>query len=217
MSDLEHKAPIEFINPLQGDTPPKDNHYRVSGKEYPSMGLVYDAVRTLLKHIGEDDSREGLKNTPLRVAKALTEMTEGYGQDPAKILSTVFTETYDEMVVLKGIQFNSLCEHHMLVFAGEVDIGYLPFQKVVGLSKLARLVDCFSKRLQVQERMTREIADSIMTHLQCRGVGVVVRASHSCISCRGVKKPGSVMITSTLLGAIRHDHSARMEFINLCK
>lgn len=175
-----------------------------------------DAVTRLLQFIGEDPSRQGLRETPARVCRALRSMTEGYGESPEAILGTVFEESYDEIVVLRDIPFASLCEHHMLVFTGTADIGYLPGPKgVVGLSKLARLVDCFAKRLSVQEKMTRQIAEAIRDHLQAKGVAVVVRAQHSCMSCRGIKKPGSTMLTSSCLGVFRDNPAARAEFFAL--
>ncbi len=192
-------------------------YYRQGDKEYPSSPIVRDAIKVLLEHIGEDPKRQGLKDTPQRVAKALIEMTEGYRQSPKEILSTVFEENYDELVMLKNIPFVSLCEHHLLPFTGECDIGYISQKKVVGLSKLARLVDCFSKRLQVQERLTKQIADSIMEYLQPLGVAVVVKAQHSCMSCRGVMKSGSIMVTSVMLGVFREEGSARSEFLSLSK
>lgn len=175
-----------------------------------------DAVVRLLEFIGENPKREGLVETPGRVTRAYKEMTSGYQEDPKQILSKVFDEQYDEVVILKGCPFTSLCEHHLLSFTGTVDVGYLP-GKVVGLSKLARLVECFSKRLQVQERMTKQIADALSEHLQARGVAVVVKANHSCMACRGVKKPGTLMITSSMLGAFRDKPEARAEFLNLCR
>lgn len=192
-------------------------YYKVGEKIMPSKPLVEQAVRILLQHVGEDPDREGLKGTPDRVYRAWKEMTAGYAEDPAVILSRVFEESYDEVVVVKDIPFNSICEHHALPFIGTADIGYLPDGKVVGLSKLARLVDCFSRRLQIQEKMTRQIADSIQTHLNAKGVAVVVRASHSCMGCRGVKKPGTVMVTSCMLGVFREKPEARAEVLSLMK
>lgn len=174
------------------------------------------AVATLLKWVGQDPARDGLRGTPGRVARALREMTAGYSEDPAAILGTVFSETYDEVVVVRGIAFTSLCEHHLLPFTGTADVAYIP-GKVVGLSKLARLVDCFSRRLQVQERMTRQVAEAIAQHLDAVGVAVVVRAMHSCMACRGVRKAGAEMVTSAMLGAFRTDRAARAEFLALCR
>jgi GTP cyclohydrolase I len=150
------------------------------------------------------------------VVKALREMTAGYKDDPAVVLGKTFEETYDELILLKDIPFTSLCEHHLLPFTGTVDVGYIP-GKVVGLSKLARLVDCFAKRLQMQERLTRQIGEALEQHLEARGVGVVVRGQHSCMACRGVRKSGSTMITSVMLGALRENSSARAEFLALCR
>lgn len=173
-----------------------------------------DAVRRLLIHIGEDPDREGLVETPRRVVKALSEMTCGYYEDPAVVLGTTFDEQSDELVAVTGIEFVSLCEHHLLPFIGQASIGYLPGARVVGLSKLGRIVDTYARRLQVQERMTTQIADAIMTHLEPRGVGVVLRAQHSCMSCRGVQKT-STMVTSAMLGDFRDNPQLRAEFLGL--
>jgi len=175
-----------------------------------------EAVATLLRYIGEDPLREGLADTPARVAKAWREMTSGYREDPAEILSRTFEETSDELIILSGISFYSTCEHHMLPFYGTACVGYLP-GKVVGISKLARLVNCFAQRLQIQERMTRQIADAIETHLDARGVGVVIRAHHLCMGCRGVHQQDTDMITSAMLGKLRTDATSRSEFLRLCK
>lgn len=175
-----------------------------------------EAVETLLRYLGEDPKRDGLLKTPERVVRALVEMTAGYREDPKTILGTVFEETYDEVIILKDIPFTSLCEHHLAIFTGTVDIGYIP-GKVVGLSKLARLVDCFARRLQIQEKLTRQIADEINNHLQAKGVAVIVRANHTCMSCRGVKKHGATMITSAMYGAFRDTPAARAEFLELCR
>lgn len=176
-----------------------------------------DAVVRLLEHIGEDPNRDGLVDTPGRVVKALTEMTVGYHEDPAAILATTFDEKSDEMVIVRGVEFTSMCEHHMLPFTGTVSLGYLPGERVVGLSKLARLVECYARRLQVQERMTAEIAEAIQTHLGATGVGVVVTARHSCMGCRGVKKPTAEMVTSAMLGSLRSEPAARAEFLHLTR
>lgn len=173
-----------------------------------------DSVATILRFIGEDPDRDGLLDTPARVVRAWREMTAGYAEDPAEILGTTFDEACDEVVVLSGISFYSTCEHHMLPFYGRASVGYLP-GKVVGISKLARLVNCFARRLQIQERMTRQIAESIETHLEARGVAVVIRAHHLCMGCRGVKQPDSDLITSAMRGVFRSDAVARSEFLKL--
>jgi len=174
------------------------------------------AVATLLRYIGEQPERDGLRDTPARVVKAWREMTAGYAEDPAEILSRTFDESSDELVILRGISFYSTCEHHLLPFYGQAVVGYLP-GKVVGISKLARLVECFAKRLQVQERMTRQIAEAVETHLEARGVGVVLRAHHLCMGCRGVRQEETEMVTSSMLGTLRTDATSRAEFLRLCR
>lgn len=174
-----------------------------------------EAVRHLLLGVGEDPTREGLQETPSRVVRALQELTEGYRMDPAKLLATRFTShSYDELVVVRDIPFWSLCEHHMLPFHGAVTIGYVPNGHVVGLSKLARLVHCYARRLQIQEQMTEQIANALDLALQPRGVGVIVRARHLCMEMRGVKAPGETL-TSFLTGVLREDARARAEFMAL--
>ncbi len=174
-----------------------------------------DAVRQLLSWVGEDPDRDGLKDTPDRVVRALQEMTQGYNENPAEILSKTFEdEETDEMIVLRGVQFYSLCEHHMLGFSGTVAVGYIPRgNRVVGISKLARLVDCFARRLQIQERLTRQIAGAVQEHLDPLGVGVVVRAHHSCMGCRGARQGGSELVTSSMLGSMMDLPVARAEFL----
>lgn len=185
-----------------------------AGDEQPAE----DGVVRLLQAIGEDPTREGLRDTPSRVVRALTEMTAGRYEDPAAILATTFDgENYDSMVVLRNIEFTSLCEHHLLPFTGTADVGYIADGNVVGLSKLARLVECFARRPQLQERMTQQIANALNEHLTPKGVGVVVRAHHSCMGCRGVRKPGAEMVTSTLLGYMRVSPEARAEFMRLAE
>lgn len=176
---------------------------------------AHDAVRFLLGHMGEDPGREGLHETPRRVVSALREMTSGYRDDPATILACTFDgDGYDQMIVCRGVDFVSLCEHHLLPFVGICDVGYLPGDgRVVGLSKMARLVECFARRFQVQERMTQQIASAMDDHLRPAGVGVIVRASHACMACRGVRKANAEMVTSAMLGAFRDDPSARAEFL----
>lgn len=172
-------------------------------------------MRDLLAFIGEDPDREGLIDTPARVARALWEMTRGTQVDVAELLGRQFQHNgYDGMVVVTGVEFVSLCEHHLLPFTGTATVGYIPSPThVVGLSKLARVVDAFARRLQLQEQMTNQIADALVTHLEPVGVGVILRASHACMSCRGVRKPGAEMITSTLRGAMLDKPEARAEFM----
>jgi GTP cyclohydrolase I len=174
-----------------------------------------DAVVRLLEFIGEDPGRPGLTDTPGRVIRSFAEMTAGYGVDVAELLSRTFDDRCDEMVLVRDIDFTSLCEHHLLPFTGVASVGYVPGERVVGLSKIARLVDVYARRLQVQERMTVEIAAALDLHLSPRGVGVVVRARHSCMGCRGVRKPSAEMVTSALLGVFRDKPEARSEFLAL--
>ena len=173
-----------------------------------------DAVTRLLQYIGEDPTRDGLVDTPKRVIKALGEMTSGYHQDPRKILGRVFEMDTDEMVVLSGIRFTSLCEHHMLPFTGVATIGYIPNGKVVGISKLARVTETFARRLQIQERMTKQIAEAIQETLNPFGVGVVLKAHHECMGCRGVLQPDAKMVTSAMFGAMRNLSETRQEFMS---
>ena len=175
------------------------------------------AVRTLLRYSGEDADREGLLETPARVVRAFDEYFSGYAQDPYDILKKTFEETdgYDEMVVLKGVTFNSHCEHHMAPIVGRVHIGYLPDRRVVGISKLARIVDVYARRLQIQEKMTAQIADTLAAVIQPRGVGVVVEAVHHCMTTRGIHKQGVLMVTSRMLGTFRSDPKTRREFLNM--
>lgn len=175
-----------------------------------------DAVTRLLEYIGEDTSRAGLKGTPERVCRAMQEMTSGYEQDPDDILSKVFPSDHDELIISTGIRFTSMCEHHMLPFSGVASVGYIPKKgKVVGISKLARVVECFAKRLQLQERMTAQVAEAVETALAPVGVGVIVKAHHSCMGCRGVKQPDAEMVTSCMFGALRTKPEARSEFLRL--
>ncbi len=176
-----------------------------------------EAVVRLLQWVGQDPNRDGLRDTPRRVVAALREMTSGYPLDPAHILSTTFQMDYGELVILRDLEFTSLCEHHLMPFAGTCSLGYVPDGRVVGLSKLARLVSCFARRLQIQERMTVEIAQALWEHLQPHGVGVVIAARHCCMSCRGVNQPTSQMVTRTLLGQLRDDPQVRAEFLSLCE
>ncbi|KAL1923135.1 uncharacterized protein VTP21DRAFT_9511 [Calcarisporiella thermophila] len=175
---------------------------------------IADAVRTILTCLGEDPEREGLLKTPERYAEALLFFSRGYEQNLTQVLnSAVFDEDHDEMVIVRNVEVFSLCEHHMVPFTGRVHIGYIPNRKVVGLSKLARIAEMFSRRLQVQERMTKQIATSLMEVLKPQGVAVVMEASHLCMVMRGVQKPGSTTITSCMMGVFRTDPRTREEFM----
>ncbi|HEX9363185.1 MAG TPA: GTP cyclohydrolase I FolE [Candidatus Dormibacteraeota bacterium] len=179
---------------------------------------IAELVESLLVELGEDPDRQGLKATPDRVARALRELTNGYGLDPEEVIAdAVFDQDYDEMVVLKDIPFYSLCEHHMLPFFGRIHVGYLPKGKVVGLSKIPRLVEVFSHRLQIQEQLTRQIAEALNGTLSPKGVGVVVEARHLCMEMRGVETPSGQMMTSCMLGTFRRDPRTRSEFLNLVR
>ncbi|MGD0339353.1 MAG: GTP cyclohydrolase I FolE [Bacteroidota bacterium] len=176
------------------------------------------AIEQLLVHIGEDPGREGLLRTPHRVAKAYQFLTSGYSQDINAILSkAIFREKYNEMVIVKDIDFFSLCEHHLLPFFGKVHIAYIPKGKIVGLSKLPRIVEVFARRLQVQERMTQQIAETLYTALKPAGVAVVIEARHLCMMMRGVEKQNSIATTSAMLGEFHEDNKTRAEFLNLIK
>jgi len=183
----------------------------------PSREEAEAAVRTLIAWAGDDPSREGLLETPKRVVKSYEEFYEGYDKDPKEILSKVFEEIegYDEIVLVKDIPLQSHCEHHMVPIIGKAHVAYLPDQRVVGLSKLARVVDMFGKRLQTQETMTAQIADTINEVLKPKGVAVVIDAEHQCMSSRGVNKHGSSTITSRMIGVFRENQKSRMEFLNL--
>jgi GTP cyclohydrolase I len=175
-----------------------------------------NAVRTILKGIGEDPDRQGLLKTPYRVAKMYKDVTIGYNQDAKKIINNaIFDVEYDEMVVVANIEYYSLCEHHLLPFYGLAHVGYIPDGKVVGLSKIPRIVEMFARRLQVQENMTRQIADTIQEMIKPKGVGVVVEGRHMCMTMRGVQKDQARMVTSTLLGEFRKDQKTRKEFLAL--
>jgi len=176
---------------------------------------IRKAAKEILLAIGEDTEREGLKKTPERVARMYAELLGGMHEDPKKHLRSVFTENYDEIVLLRDIPFYSICEHHLMPFIGSAHVAYLPSGTVLGVSKLARIVDCFARRLQTQERLTYQIADFIMNSLKPKGVAVVLEASHSCMTIRGIKKPGSVMVTSALRGIFRRDPKSRNEVMSL--
>ena len=183
----------------------------------PSRAEAEAAIRMLIRWAGDDPTREGLADTPARVARAFEEWFSGYGEDPVQYLARTFEEIegYDEMVVLRDIQFESHCEHHLAPIIGRVHIGYLPNHRVVGISKLARVAVAYARRLQIQEKMTAQIANCIEEVLQPKGVGVVIEAAHQCMTTRGVHKPGVLMVTSRMLGAFRSDGQTRREFLAL--
>jgi len=177
-----------------------------------------DHVRAILRGIGEDPEREGLQKTPERVARALQFLTKGYHEDPAAILkSALFSEEYSEMIVLKDLDFFTLCEHHLLPFFGKAHVAYIPSKKILGLSKLARLFEVFARRLQVQERLTTQVATSLMEAIDPQGVGVVVEAEHLCMRMRGIEKQNSVVVTSCMLGTFRDRQETREEFTTLIR
>jgi GTP cyclohydrolase I len=177
-----------------------------------------EQYRQLIQAIGEDVKRDGLKKTPYRAAKALTYLTGGYTEDVQKVINhALFTSDNDEMIIVKDIEVYSLCEHHLLPFFGKCHVGYLPGGKIIGLSKVARVVDIFARRLQVQENLTKQIAETLLEHTGAKGVGVVIEARHLCMMMRGVEKQNSIMKTSCMLGAFRSQSSTRAEFLTLIK
>ncbi len=184
-------------------------------KRTVDLAAIEAAVLEIIKAIGEDPNREGLRRTPERVARMYAELFAGMDEDPASHLSTAFEENYDEMVVLRDVPFYSMCEHHLMPFMGKAHIAYLPRGKVVGISKLARVVEDIARRPQVQERLTRDIADLLMDKLDAKGCGVIIEATHTCMTVRGVKKPGSVMVTSAMRGIFRKDLATRSEAMKL--
>ncbi|MFN3585498.1 GTP cyclohydrolase I FolE [Phenylobacterium sp.] len=188
-------------------------------KQRPTEAEALAAVRTLIEWAGDDPDREGLLDTPRRVIKAYRELFAGYESDPREYLKRTFEEVggYDELVILKDIRVVSFCEHHMLPFLGKAHVGYLPSNRVVGISKLARVVHGFARRLQIQEKLTAEIAEAIQDILQPKGVGVVIVSEHSCMTMRGVNTPGSRLTTSHLLGEVRDDPRTRTEFFELVR
>lgn len=183
----------------------------------PSRAEAEAAVRTLLRWAGDDPDREGLRATPDRVVRSYEEFFAGYSQDPEEILARTFEEIagYDDMVVLRGIRFESYCEHHMVPIVGIAHIGYLPANRVVGISKLARVLEIFSKRLQIQEKMTAEIANTIDRVLKPQGVAVVIEGEHQCMTTRGVHRPGVNMVTSQMMGVFRDNEATRKEFLSI--
>jgi GTP cyclohydrolase I len=185
----------------------------------PSRDEALAAVNTLIRWAGDDPSREGLSGTPERVVRTYEELFDGYATDPVALLQRTFEEVegYDEMVLLRDIRFESHCEHHMKPIIGRAHVAYLPERRVVGISKLARVVDAYAKRLQIQEKMTAQIANTIAEVLEPQGVGVVIEATHQCMTTRGVYKPGASMVTSRMLGTFRSDHRTRREFLALIR
>ena len=196
---------------------PDDGDLVAPDPKIPVPDDVADAVRTLIRWAGDDPDREGLLDTPKRVARAWKEYARGYHEDPGHHLSRTFKEVggYDEIVLLKDIPFQSHCEHHMAPIIGKAHIAYLPGTRVVGISKLARVLHGFARRLQVQERLTAEVADAIWEHLQPKGVAVVIEASHACMTARGVNTPGVMMTTSRMMGTFREDERSRKEVLAL--
>lgn len=176
---------------------------------------IEKAITDILEAVGEDTGREGIKLTPKRVANMYAELLAGAAEDPADHVKSLFREKCDEIVLLRDIPFYSICEHHLLPFIGKAHVAYLPSEYVLGVSKLARIVDCFAKRLQVQERLTAQIADFLNEHLKPQGVAIVLEAAHSCMTIRGIKKPGSIMVTSALRGIFKKDPRSRAEVLSL--
>jgi GTP cyclohydrolase IA len=207
---MKNSEPHQSISGCLGDD---------TGEAAPAPGVdlarIERAVREILAAVGENPDREGLQETPARVARMYAELFAGLHQDPRVHLQKFFIEKYDEIVLVRDISFNSMCEHHMLPFMGKAHIGYLPNGRVIGLSKLARVVEVVSKRPQVQERMTEEIADLLVEELDAKGVAVVIEATHSCMAIRGVRKPGSVCVTSAMKGVFRANLSSRSEVMTL--
>lgn len=196
-------------------TPPADD--RLSAIARPSRAEAEAAIRTLLLWAGDDPDREGLVDTPARVARAYEEFFAGYGDDPVAMLARSFEETdgYDEMVVLRDIRLESHCEHHMVPIIGKAHIAYLPQGRVVGISKLARVIETYAKRLQIQEKLTAQIANTIESVLKPKGVAVVIEAAHQCMTTRGIHKPGVSMVTSRMLGEFRTNDATRREFLSI--
>jgi GTP cyclohydrolase I len=202
---------------MSDDISPRDGDPARPAPKQEVPAAVQEAVRTLIRWAGDDPEREGLLDTPARVARAWKEYAQGYGEDPSQHLSRTFDEVggYDEIVLLKDIPFQSHCEHHMAPIIGKASIAYLPHERVVGISKLARVLHGFARRLQVQERLTAQVADCVWEHLRPQGVAVVIEASHACMTARGVNTPGVMMTTSRMMGVFRKDERSRREVLAL--
>ena len=221
MDDLDPRKDFRERTELaiRAGTPPPHEDHANAPCDRPSVEEAEAAVRTLIRWAGDDPGREGLQDTPGRVTRSYREMFAGYEVEPREYLERTFEEVggYDQLIVLKDIRFVSFCEHHMLPVIGRAHVGYLPTNRVVGISKLARVVRGFARRLQIQEKMTAEIAGAINEVLKPHGVGVLIEAEHSCMTLRGVNSPGSTLTTSALLGAIRDDSRTREEFLRLAR
>ena len=215
--DLNHVIPPDFGMDDVYQPPIPDKATETPLDTRPSRKEAEAAVRTLIRWAGDDPGREGLLDTPARVVRAYEEYFRGYAEDPESYLARTFEESdgYDGIILLRGVRFESFCEHHMAPVIGDVTVGYLPRDHVVGISKLVRVVEVYAKRLQVQERMTAQIANAIQEVLKPKGVAVVVDASHQCMTMRGVRKPGISMVTSHMLGNFRTDTSTRREFFSI--
>jgi GTP cyclohydrolase I len=206
---------VNIVTPASSRAASSVTEAKSATDDRPTQEQAEAAVRTLLRWAGDDPDREGLRDTPSRVARSYQEFFVGYAVDPVAVLERTFEETdgYDEIVLLRDIRLESTCEHHMAPIIGRVHVAYLPHRRVVGISKLARVVDAYSKRLQIQEKLTAQIANTIQDVLEPRGVAVVIEAAHQCMTTRGVHKPGVTMVTSRMLGAFRDDPTTRRELL----
>ena len=213
LQPLQHSQPLHHLQALQPAQPIHSSHL----DNRPERAEVEAAIRTIIRWTGDDPDREGLLETPARVTRALEEFFSGYSEDPAAILQKSFEEIdgYDEMVILRDVRFESHCEHHIAPIVGSAAVAYVPRGRVVGISKLARVVQAFARRLQIQEKLTAQIANTIDAALQPKGVGVVIKAVHHCMTTRGVHKPDSSLVTSRMLGCFRDDAALRRQFLGM--